>query len=215
MTKPTKWQVCLADSDQPGHSSSLIRVFTVRMKKAWVQLLPIERTVKTDQSGWLPRLIRVFAGRTVILLVLSSGVSFYFASAQMINLKNNVDFTVLEPCLTIKNIVWSNLTHNAQEYGSGKHSKWQRPCDTHAAHAMTDLTGELTSWGAQVKLCTQDVAMPPSHKSHNAVWRVNNEVIPVGEKHGGTFLAYFCHKTWWELGWTRLSKMFFVSSVVA
>ena len=26
--------------------------------------LPIERTAKTDQTGWVPRLIRVFAGRT-------------------------------------------------------------------------------------------------------------------------------------------------------
>ena len=34
------------DSDQPGHSPSLIRVFAVRMKKAWV-LSPIERTAKT------------------------------------------------------------------------------------------------------------------------------------------------------------------------
>ena len=33
--------------------------------------LPIERTAKTDQTGRMPRLIWVFAGRTVILLVLS------------------------------------------------------------------------------------------------------------------------------------------------
>ena len=29
------------DSDQPGHLSSLIRVFTVRMKKAWVLRYPL------------------------------------------------------------------------------------------------------------------------------------------------------------------------------
>ena len=76
------------DSDQPGHPPSLIRVFAVRMKNAWVlsyqlsaQLheerlghwLPIERTPKTDQTGRMPRLIWVFAGRTVIFLVLSRG----------------------------------------------------------------------------------------------------------------------------------------------
>ena len=33
--------------------------------------LPIERTAWTDQTGRMPRMIRVFAGRTVILLVLS------------------------------------------------------------------------------------------------------------------------------------------------
>ena len=36
----------IEDSDQPGHPPSLVRVFAVHMKKAWVQL-PIERTVKT------------------------------------------------------------------------------------------------------------------------------------------------------------------------
>ena len=46
------------DSDQPGHPPSLIRVFAVRRKKAWVISYPTERTAKT--------LIRctVFTGRT-------------------------------------------------------------------------------------------------------------------------------------------------------
>ena len=36
------------DSDQPGHTSSLIRVFAVRMTKAWVlTYLSIERASKT------------------------------------------------------------------------------------------------------------------------------------------------------------------------
>ena len=33
--------------------------------------LPIEHTTKTYQTGWMPRLIRVFAGRTGYLFVLS------------------------------------------------------------------------------------------------------------------------------------------------
>ena len=37
------------------------------------------RTTKTDQTGWMPRLIWVFAGRTAILLVLSRGGSLYFS----------------------------------------------------------------------------------------------------------------------------------------
>ena len=37
---------------------------------------PIERTAKTDQTGWMPRLIWVFAGHTATLLVLSWGGSF-------------------------------------------------------------------------------------------------------------------------------------------
>ena len=55
------------DSDQPRHPPSLIRVFCVRMKKAWVLSYPLS-------AQRMPRLIWVFAGRTVILFVLSWGV---------------------------------------------------------------------------------------------------------------------------------------------
>ena len=40
MTKPTKCAPS-EDSDQPGHPSSLIRVFAVRMKKPWVLSYPL------------------------------------------------------------------------------------------------------------------------------------------------------------------------------
>ena len=59
------------DSDQPGHSPSLIKVFAVRMKKAWVLSYPLMR---------MPRLIWVFAGRTVILLVLSARIAYSHAT---------------------------------------------------------------------------------------------------------------------------------------
>ena len=62
------------DSDQP----SLIRTFAVRMKKAWVLSYQLSAREDSDQTGRLPRLIWVFAGRTVILLVLSWGGSFTF-----------------------------------------------------------------------------------------------------------------------------------------
>ena len=53
-------------SDQPGHPPSLIRVFAVRLKKAWVLSYPLsgQWTAKTDQAGWMPSLIWVFVGRT-------------------------------------------------------------------------------------------------------------------------------------------------------
>ena len=61
------------DSDQPGHPSSLIRVFAVGMKKAWVLSYPLSaqrRLIRlggypgwSDQTGWIPLLIWVFAGR--------------------------------------------------------------------------------------------------------------------------------------------------------
>ena len=52
------------DSDQPGHPPSRIRVFPVRMKKAWALSYPLSASEDSDQTGRMPRLIRVFAGRT-------------------------------------------------------------------------------------------------------------------------------------------------------
>ena len=61
------------DLDQPEYPPSLIRVFAVHMKKSVLSLLMSAQrrlwsewtdTVKTDQTGWMPRLIWVFAGRT-------------------------------------------------------------------------------------------------------------------------------------------------------
>ena len=53
-------------SDQPGHHPSLIRVFTVHMKKPWVLSYPL-RAQQRLWSDW--------AGHTVIVLVLSWGGS--------------------------------------------------------------------------------------------------------------------------------------------
>ena len=49
------------DSDQSGHPPSLIRVFAVRMKKAWVLSYPQSTREDSDQTGRMPRLIWVFA----------------------------------------------------------------------------------------------------------------------------------------------------------
>ena len=69
------------ESDQPWHQPSLIRVFAVRMKKAWVLSYSTHWAHRkdSDQTGRRPRLIWVFAGRTVILLVLSRGGSFSYS----------------------------------------------------------------------------------------------------------------------------------------
>ena len=56
-------------------------VFVVRMKKAWVHSYPLStrdlwaHNEDSDQTGQMPRLIWVFAGCTVILLVLPWGSS--------------------------------------------------------------------------------------------------------------------------------------------
>ena len=59
------------DSDQPGHPPSLIRVFAVRMKKAWVLSYPLSAQRRL-WSDWTD----AQAGQTVTLLVLSCRGSF-------------------------------------------------------------------------------------------------------------------------------------------
>ena len=70
MTKPTKWVWPSEDSDQPRHPPSLIRVFACAQ---WVAKGPMflhADSEGSDQTGQMPKLIWVFAGRTLILLVL-------------------------------------------------------------------------------------------------------------------------------------------------
>ena len=64
MTKPTKQHV-----RQANNPPSLIRDFAVRMKKVLSYSSHWAHSEDSDQTGRMPRLIWVFAGRTVILLV--------------------------------------------------------------------------------------------------------------------------------------------------
>ena len=53
MTKPTKWHVRPAKTDQPGHLPGLIRVFAIRMKKASVLSYSMSAHQDSDQTGWM------------------------------------------------------------------------------------------------------------------------------------------------------------------
>ena len=54
MTKPTKWHVHPANSDQRGHPPSLIRVLAVRMKKAWALSYPLSAQRRLVRLGGYP-----------------------------------------------------------------------------------------------------------------------------------------------------------------
>ena len=45
----TNTMICapIEDSDQPGHPSSLVRVFAVRLKKAWILSYPLSAQLKS------------------------------------------------------------------------------------------------------------------------------------------------------------------------
>ena len=71
------------DSDQHGHPPSLIRVFAVCLMGSLGPKL--SSCGHSDQTGRMPRLIWVFAGRTLILLVLSCRGSYTTASKFLCN----------------------------------------------------------------------------------------------------------------------------------
>ena len=72
----------IEDSDQPGHPPSLIRVFAVCMKN----LVPLTThwaySEDSDKTRQMPRLIWVYAGRMLIMLVLSCCGSYQFTSVK-------------------------------------------------------------------------------------------------------------------------------------
>ena len=71
-----------AKTDQPGHPPSLIRSSLSAWRKLGSLATHWAHSEDSDQTGWMPRLIWVFAGRTVILLVLSWGGSYVLQSFQ-------------------------------------------------------------------------------------------------------------------------------------
>ena len=81
MTKPTKWLCAQRRLIWP----SLIRIFAVRVRRAWVLSYPLSAQRRHDQTG----LIWVFAGRTAILLVLSWGGSYIVFSKSWTCYMNN------------------------------------------------------------------------------------------------------------------------------
>ena len=84
MTKPTKWlcaQRRLRSAWASAQSDQSLRHPLEETLGPW---LPIECTAKTDQAGWMPRLIWVFAGCTVILLVLSCRGTFIWTAFKIV-----------------------------------------------------------------------------------------------------------------------------------
>ena len=71
MTKPTKWHVRPAKTQISLGICPVWSVFAVRMKKAWMLSYPMSTQWRLWSDWADARLIWVFAGCTVILLVLS------------------------------------------------------------------------------------------------------------------------------------------------
>ena len=74
-TKKMTWPS--EDSDQPGHSLRLIRVFAVGMEKPWVLSFPLSTQRRLFILGGCPGWSESSMGAQIILLVLSWGGSYY------------------------------------------------------------------------------------------------------------------------------------------
>ena len=77
MTKPTKWVCNQRRLRSAWASTQSDQGLRCPHQETLGAELPIEHTAKTDQTGQMPRLIWVFAGRKVTSLVLSCRGSFY------------------------------------------------------------------------------------------------------------------------------------------
>ena len=71
--------ICLPSSFEPRHNKTN-KVSVCPHKKHWVLSYPLSASKDSYQTGRMPRLIWVFAGRRLILLVLSCRGSIFYVS---------------------------------------------------------------------------------------------------------------------------------------
>ena len=83
MTKSRKW-ACAQRRQTSLGIHPVWKVFAVRMKKDWVLSYPLSAREDSDQTWRMPRLICVFAGRTLILLVLSCRGAYNLSNWQYV-----------------------------------------------------------------------------------------------------------------------------------
>ena len=140
MTKPTK---LLCTRRRLG--SAWASASAVRMKKAWVLNYPLSTSKDSDQTGRMPRLIWVFAGCIVILLVLSRGGSNNFKTVNtgtpdMNHLTRKPTKWVLRPAKTQISLgirpVWSESSLSAQRKIESLATHWAHSEDS-------DQTGRM------------------------------------------------------------------------
>ena len=106
ITKPIKWQV------RPAKTQISLGIRPVWSESSlcalWVAKDPMLLHVNSedsDQTGRMPRLIRVFAGRTIILLVLLWGGSFYKIK---LHLLIQIINRTLKPLTRFLKLIWMN-----------------------------------------------------------------------------------------------------------
>ena len=127
MTKPTKW-VCAQRSIRPVWSESSLWAQWVAKDPSFLHA----GSEDSDQTGRMPRLIWVFAGRTSIVLVLSCRGSYsyivWFPCHQMISFSELIWNSILD-CFILLHVTSKTLTFPVGCYrrfnGSIHKRSWQ------------------------------------------------------------------------------------------
>ena len=87
MKKTTKWHVHQVKTGQPGHPPSLVRVFAVRMKKAWILSYPLSAKWRLIRLVGCPDRSESSLGAHAIFLVLSWGQFTFLRCSYTYNIK--------------------------------------------------------------------------------------------------------------------------------
>ena len=153
------------DSDQPGHSPRLIRVFTVCMNKAWLHSYPMSAQWKLIRLGGCPGWSKSSLGAHVILLILSWAgsnhlfrtVNTWAASSKNVSSNMHKLCRFRSSCTCEKYQSCSPFIYSVEFKGS---VGWQSPDQT--AHPRSDL-------GLHVSICPVGTYFA-SWSSYNNAW---------------------------------------------
>ena len=174
------------DSDPPGHPPSLIRVFAVRMKKAWVlsYSLSAQRRLWSDLAD--AQVDLSFAGRTLILLVLSCrGSSAEYRYAEGINspmLENVKRFLLLQLLFRVLISTPQQLLLVKQRPGS----RWCTMCNknwselqlpSYTEHVWVFFLYHTQNYANKTKKQRQHV---PNLKYDSSIWATSRENLSSG-----------------------------------
>ena len=127
------------DLDQPRHPPSLIRVFTVRMKKAWVLSYPLRAQWRLIRLGGCPDWFESSLVIQVILLVLSwggSNILFSSGDAERVTRKCDVRYFLDE---RPQNITEHHIDRPNRGYSRGKSKRLERTVKTQISSCIHTL----------------------------------------------------------------------------
>ena len=154
--------VCAPSEDtvQPGHLPSLIRVFTVCMKKAWILDHPLSAYEDFYQTGRMPRLIESSLGSHVISLVLSC-----CGCIRSCTCTSSGTMSVCMCCLSKQQRLWQDCED-------------EQSCPSFCCLPMWNVP--FLTWAGSIIFYAQIIYEPPHDKTNNMTVRPAKTQISLG-----------------------------------